>query len=83
MAFPYDDPVAPTTASAVTATLTTTTTPPPGGPPPTRVYEVLGQRKKYKPSAVAPVRPRGPLVRRNAPCPCGRGKKFKACCYRD
>ncbi len=22
-------------------------------------------------------------LRRNAPCPCGSGKKFKKCCYRD
>ncbi len=30
-----------------------------------------------------PVRRRGPLVRRNGPCPCGSGNKFKACCLRS
>jgi preprotein translocase subunit SecA len=29
--------------------------------------------------AVAPVRS-GPKVGRNDPCPCGSGKKYKACC---
>ena len=29
-----------------------------------------------------PIRNRGPRVRRNDPCPCGSGKKFKHCCMR-
>jgi hypothetical protein len=28
----------------------------------------------------APVRPKGPKVGRNEPCPCGSGKKHKRCC---
>lgn len=29
-----------------------------------------------------PIRNRGPKVGRNAPCPCGSGKKYKNCCMR-
>ena len=29
-----------------------------------------------------PVRKSGPQIRRNDPCPCGSGKKFKSCCLR-
>lgn len=34
--------------------------------------------KRRQPAAV----PAGPKVRRNAPCPCGSGKKAKRCCAR-
>jgi preprotein translocase subunit SecA len=30
-----------------------------------------------------PVRREAPKVGRNEPCPCGSGKKFKACCGRN
>ncbi len=30
-----------------------------------------------------PIRHRGPKVGRNDPCPCGSGKKYKACCMRN
>ena len=29
-----------------------------------------------------PIRNKGPRVGRNDPCPCGSGKKYKACCMR-
>lgn len=32
------------------------------------------------PAAPAPIQRAGPRVGRNAPCPCGSGKKFKKCC---
>ncbi len=31
---------------------------------------------------IEPIRNRGPRVGRNAPCPCGSGKKYKNCCLR-
>jgi len=34
----------------------------------------------YRKSAVEQMRREGPRLGRNAPCPCGSGKKFKKCC---
>jgi preprotein translocase subunit SecA len=31
---------------------------------------------------IEPIRLHGPRVGRNDPCPCGSGKKYKACCMR-
>lgn len=36
--------------------------------------------KPPRPAVTAPVRRKGPIAGRNDPCPCGSGKKFKACC---
>ncbi len=33
-------------------------------------------------AVIEPIRNRGPRVGRNAPCPCGSGKKYKSCCMR-
>lgn len=30
-----------------------------------------------------PIRNNTPLIRRNKPCPCGSGRKFKFCCLKD
>ncbi len=38
--------------------------------------EVLTEKKSKKPDIKAPL----PKVGRNAPCPCGSGKKYKKCC---
>ena len=35
-----------------------------------------------EPQQLKPIRNRGVQVRRNDPCPCGSGKKYKACCSR-
>ena len=43
------------------------------------VYKEIGKRPEKKPE---PVRNVGRKVGRNDPCPCGSGKKFKACCMR-
>ena len=40
------------------------------------------QRSAYLPETGAFIRPRQ-KVGRNAPCPCGSGKKYKRCCGRD
>ena len=40
---------------------------------------IQGSDNKEKPE---PIRNRGPRVGRNAPCPCGSGKKYKNCCMR-
>jgi preprotein translocase subunit SecA len=32
------------------------------------------------PQPIKPIRNFGPQVRRNDPCPCGSGKKYKKCC---
>ena len=52
----------------------------------TELAEKLGQRYEERLAMqkriVEGLSPRGRL-RRNAPCPCGSGHKFKKCCYRD
>lgn len=35
------------------------------------------------PAGARPVKPRGERTNRNAPCPCGSGKKFKFCCLKS
>ena len=35
-----------------------------------------------EPERLKPIRNRGTQTRRNDPCPCGSGKKYKACCLR-
>jgi len=40
------------------------------------LLEILDERKK----TVRPPREKRPSVGRNAPCPCGSGKKYKKCC---
>ncbi len=42
----------------------------------------LTQRNAYLPETGTFIRPRQ-KVGRNAPCPCGSGKKYKRCCGRD
>ena len=32
-------------------------------------------------NVVTPIRNRGKQIKRNADCPCGSGKKYKACCH--
>ena len=36
-------------------------------------------RAARRPAALGPARPAGERTGRNAPCPCGSGKKFKHC----
>ena len=36
--------------------------------------------EEYPPLRLAPDRREGKPVSRNAPCPCGNGKKYKRCC---
>ena len=36
--------------------------------------------EEYPPLRLAPDRREGKPVSRNAPCPCGSGKKYKRCC---
>ena len=36
--------------------------------------------EEYPPLRLAPARRAGEPVSRNAPCPCGSGKKYKRCC---
>ena len=36
--------------------------------------------QEYPPLRLAPDRNEGKPVSRNAPCPCGSGKKYKRCC---
>ncbi len=44
-----------------------------------RVVESTNQNVDAKPE---PIRHSGPKIGRNDPCPCGSGKKYKACCMR-
>ena len=37
--------------------------------------------QEYPPLRLAPERREGKPVSRNAPCPCGSGKKYKHCCF--
>src|SRR5713226_5011787 len=37
--------------------------------------------QEYPPLRLAPERREGKQVSRNAPCPCGSGKKYKRCCF--
>lgn len=56
-----------------------------------RIYEALGAGEdtdiiddiweESEPVVQQPIR-RGPKIRRNDPCPCGSGKKYKECCGR-
>jgi len=39
-----------------------------------------GEDEEYPPLRLAPDRREGKPVSRNAPCPCGSGKKYKRCC---
>ena len=43
-----------------------------------RAADASNQREQAK---AEPIRNKGPRVGRNDPCPCGSGKKYKACCY--
>jgi len=38
------------------------------------------ENEEYPPLRLAPDRREGQPVSRNAPCPCGSGKKYKRCC---
>src|SRR5713101_3215636 len=38
------------------------------------------ENEEYPPLRLAPDRREGKPVSRNAPCPCGSGKKYKRCC---
>ena len=40
-------------------------------------------KRESPPEKIAPVRLDQPKVGRNAPCPCGSGKKFKKCCANE
>ncbi|MEO1998357.1 MAG: SEC-C metal-binding domain-containing protein, partial [Planctomycetaceae bacterium] len=46
------------------------------------VAEAAGPEPGAPPTAIDPIINRDPKVGRNAPCPCGSGKKFKKCCGR-
>lgn len=43
-------------------------------------FEDPEDEEAYPPLRLAPERSAGPPVSRNAPCPCGSGKKYKRCC---
>jgi len=47
----------------------------------------IAEPKRFKPMQVPPtarqVARKPPRIRRNEPCPCGSGLKFKKCCLRD
>ncbi len=42
--------------------------------------ETGGLEPGQTPQVIEPIRNRSPKVRRNDPCPCGSGKKYKKCC---
>ncbi|RUL87383.1 preprotein translocase subunit SecA [Tautonia sociabilis] len=43
---------------------------------------IAASQRQGQPAKVEPVRKTGKKVGRNDPCPCGSGKKFKACCMK-
>ena len=47
---------------------------------PVSVVREPERRQAQENQAAAPVASQEPRVGRNAPCPCGSGKKYKKCC---
>jgi uncharacterized protein YecA (UPF0149 family) len=48
-----------------------------------RAEEICDEQLRNYPKRAVAVRREGPRIRRNAPCPCGSGKKFKHCHRRN